>query len=399
MPRSRGVMRSALSLALLLALVSVIPAGAQQAQDKPPLDDRSWALFQRILGMVLRDYVEPRSPQDVIVGALKGAASSAGPECAYVPPEQVAAYQAAKANAVGLPLFVTKETDFARLIATYPGQDASVKAGDALRFMGDQSTYDLSYPQVLAALRGKAGEKVRCIFIKPDTWQSYTVTLERLAPPEPRWVYPVAAGGVLVLPSLEAPFQATLAKAMMATKGPVLVDLRGCADDDARLAFRWAGDLLGKIESPARKTSKGVVREPLAGQGVLAGRPLRVLVDGTTGRAGEVLAVALANAGATLVGAPTFGFAGYFQDFPLENGGLLRLNTAYFLGPDGEALKGHPIAPAIALTFPEAAKAGETYAAALKAPLPKAENGKAAPKEAPKAKSEGPSKHGGGDGR
>ena len=399
MPRSRGAFRAALSLVLLVALLSVIATGAQQAQEKPPLDDRSWALFQRILGMVLRDYVEPKSPQDVIVGALKGAASSAGPECAYVPPDQVADYQAAKANAVSLPLFVTKETDFARLIATYPRQDASVKAGDALRFMGDHSTYDLSYPQVLVALRGKAGEKVRCIFIKPDTWQSYTVTLERLAPPEPRWVHPVAAGGVLVLPCLDAPFQATLAKAMMATKGPVLVDLRGCADDDARLAFRWAGDLLGKVESPARKTSKGVVREPLSGQGVLAGRSLRVLVDGTTGRAGEVLAVALANAGATLVGAPTFGFAGYFQDFPLENGGLLRLNTAYFLGPDGEALKGHPIAPTIALTFPEAAKPEETYAAALKAPLPKAENGKAAPKEAPKAKSDGPSKSGSGDGR
>ncbi len=399
MLRSRGAARVLLVVILFAASLSVPRTAAQQAQEKPPFDDRSWALFQRIMGMVLRDYVEPKSPQDVIVGALKGAASSAGPECAYVPPDQVAAYQAAKANPVGLPLFVTKETDFARLIAAYPGTDAAVKAGDALRFLGDRSTYDLSYPQVLAAIRGKAGEKVRCIFIKPDTWQSYTVTLDRAAPREPRWIHPVAGGGVLALPCLDSPFQASLAKSMMASKGTILVDLRGCADDDARLAFRWAGDLLGKIESPARKGPKGVVREPLSGQGVLAGRTLRVLVDGTTGRAGEVLAVALANAGATLVGAPTFGFAGYFRDFPLENGGLLRLNTAYFLAPDGEALKGHSIAPAISLTLPESGKPEEVYASALKAPLPKAENGKAAPKEAPKGKSDGPSKPGSGDAR
>src|SRR5512140_671273 len=161
MRRSSGVITLTLVFGLLLTVLAAWPAPVQEPQGTPPLDDRSWALFQRIFGMVLRDYVEPKDPQDLIVGALKGAASSAGPECAYVPPDQVPAYQAAKANRVGLPLQVTKESDFARLIATYPGQDAAVKPGDALRFIGDLSTYDLSYPQVLAALRGKEGEKVR----------------------------------------------------------------------------------------------------------------------------------------------------------------------------------------------------------------------------------------------
>jgi len=344
---------------------------AQTPQTKPALDQESWSLFQRIFGMVLRDYVDPKAPQDVVLGALKGAASSAGPECAYIPPEEVPAYRAALAAPASLPLFITKDTDFGQLIAPYPGQDASLKPGDALRFIGDRSTYDLTYPQVLEALRGKDGEKVRCIFLKQEAWQSYSVTLTRQPPTAPRYLSLGEDGSALVLPCLESEMPALVAKSLQAAKGPVLLDLRGCASDDARLAFRWLGTLLGKGDSPPRKGPKGVIREPVSGPGLLAGRTVRILVDGTTGRAGEVVAAGLASAGITLVGSPTLGWAVYSQDFLLENGGLLRLNTAYFLAPDGEPLKGHPIIPSIPLTLSSGLKPEEAYRQALKAKAPK----------------------------
>jgi C-terminal processing protease CtpA/Prc len=85
-----------------------------------------------------------------------------------------------------------------------------------------------------------------------------------------------------------------------------------------------------------------------------------------------VVTAGLASAGITLVGSPTFGWAVYSQDFPLENGGLLRLNTAYFLAPDGEPLKGHPIIPAIPLTLSSGLKPEEAYRQALRAKAPKA---------------------------
>jgi carboxyl-terminal processing protease len=355
-----------------------VAAFGQTGQTKPPLDQASWSLFQRIFGMVLRDYVDPKAPQDVVLGALKGVASSAGPECAYIPPEEVPAYRAALAAPASLPLFITKDTDFGQLIAPYPGQDSSLKPGDALRFIGDRSTYDLTYPQVLEALRGKDGEKVRCIFLKQEAWQSYSVTLTRQPPAVPRYVSLGEDGGALVLPCLESELPAPLAKSLQAAKGPVLVDLRGCGSDDANLAFRWLGTLLGKGDTPPRKGPKGVIREPLSGPGLLAGKTVRALVGGTTGRAGEVVAAGLAAAGITLVGSPTLGWAVYSQDFPLQNGGLLRLNTAYFLAPDGEPLKGHPIVPAIPLVVSGAAKPEETYRQALKAKPPKSDSKHAA---------------------
>ncbi len=248
----------------------------------------------------------------------------------------------------------------------------AIRPGDGLRFIGARSTYDITYPQVMVAMRGAEGEKVRCIFIKQESWQSYTVTLSRQAPAPPRWVPLGNGSGALVLPCLEASMPREVASALHAAKGPVVLDLRGCASGDVPAAFRWVGELLGKGLSPARKGPNGVLRDPLSGPGYLAGRKVRILADETTARGGEVLAVALAGTGATLVGKPTFGWAPFSQDFPLENGGLLRLNTAYFLAPDGESLKGHPIPPAIPLTLPVGTKPEEAYRAALKAQLPAA---------------------------
>jgi|GEM_PF-951130 len=377
---------------LVLSFGLAIAAGAQSAPPKQPLDDASWSLFQRVFGMVLRDYVEPKSPQQVILGALQGAAMSAGPECAYVPPEEVEAYKALAHPGATLPLYVTKYEDFARVLAAFPGQDSTIHPGDPLRFVGNTSTYDLTYPKVLGALRGKEGERVRCIFLKQDAWQSYEVTLTRQMPAEPRFLPLGQSGGALVVPCLEAALPQGVADSVKAFKGPVLVDLRSCASPDLNAAERWAGELLGGAEGPSYKGGQGVKKLALSGRGLLAGRRLRVLVDGTTARGGEIVALALAGAGAILCGSPTFGYAPLVEDFPLDNGGLLRLTTAFFQGPDGEMVKDKPVRPTIPLIVAAEEKPEETYRKALQAPVPPPEKAKGTEKSEKKDKDNDPKK-------
>lgn len=361
---------------ILLSLGLAVAAGAQSTPPKQTLDDASWGLFQRVFGMVLRDYVEPKTSQQVILGALQGAAMSAGPECAYVPPEEVEAYKALTQTGAMLPLYVTKYEDFAHVLAVFPGQDPAIHPGDPLRFIGNTSTYDLTYPKVLEALRGKEREPVRCIFLKQDAWQSYEVALTRQMPAQPQFVSLGKDGGALVVPCLEAALPQGVADSAKASKGPFLVDLRGCASPDLKAAERWAGDLLGGVEGPAYKGAQGAKKLALSGRGILAGRHLRVLVDGTTARGGEVVALALAGAGAVVCGSPTFGYAPLVEDLPLENGGLLRLTTAFFLGPDGEMVKEKPVKPVIALTVAADEKPEQTYRKALQAPVPPPEQNK-----------------------
>ncbi len=312
-----------------------------------PLSTENGSLFNDVFSMIFREYVDPKLPEDVVAGALAGAAESAGPESAYIPPKAVAAYRAMSAPSATLPLYVTKGQDFAKVLAVFPSCDSAVKVGDGLRFIAGKSTFDMTYPEVMEALRGPAGEEAKCVFIKADTWQSYTAALKRRPYPEAGVTEVSGGGAAVLLPSLEAGAPQDFDSKIASIKGPVVVDLRGCASEDMASAFQWAGLLGGDSEGIFLMDQQGKHSNAVRGRGLLKGRPFRVLVDGTTARAGEVLAAALVKTGGVLVGEPTFGWAPEFRDFPLSNGGLLRLLCGYYTEGSGEAIRQKPLKPSI----------------------------------------------------
>jgi len=368
----------------LLAAVTAASAAAQEAPPAPVSPERA-DLFREVFSMVLDEYVDPKSPQEVVRGALAGAARAAGPECAYIPPEDAAAWRAAQAPSALLPVWVSQGEDFARVLATWPGADPKIRPGDFLRFIAGRSTYDMTYPEVLRALRGTEGEEVECIFVKPESWEMYTVRLTRRLPPPPVLTPLPGGAACLALPALGADLPADLAARLQAVKGPVLVDLRGCASGDTVAALRWAGWLAGPSASAVRVLRDRKEPEAVEGPGVLKGRLARVLVDSTTVRGGELLAASLVRSGALLVGSPTIGWSARFEDLPLADGGLLHLATAFYAAPDGEALRSHPLQPAVELSPKEGESPAAFLARALKeAPAPPKAAASAGPAPPPK---------------
>jgi carboxyl-terminal processing protease len=112
----------------------------------------------------------------------------------------------------------------------------------------------------------------------------------------------------------------------------VVLDLRYAGGDDYEAAARAADQflttaqpLLSWGDQSARSTAKS---------GAIT-NPLMVLVNRDTSGAAEALAAVLRNTEAGLViGSPTAGQAYVFQDFPLRNGGQLRIATgAVRVGP------------------------------------------------------------------
>jgi carboxyl-terminal processing protease len=354
--------------ALLLLTTAGLYAAAQA---EGGLDRESRELFDTVFSMVLRDYVDPKSPREVIRGALQGAAQAAGPESAYIPPEEVEAIARKALLPATLPLYATKGEDFARILAPFPGAPEALRPGAILRFVGKMSTYDLTYPQILAAFRGAEGEKVSLTVMDPESWQATEVEVRRVPFPAPS-VLPLPGGAsALVLPALEATLPEKAASALRAGHGPWVVDLRRCASSEAGDISRWAGLLLGPGKGPRfQRTGGKEGRERAEGPGLLSGKAVRVLVDGTTARGGEALASALAGAGALLAGQPTYGTAVRVEEIPLSDGGRLRLATAFYLAPDGKPLKEHPIEPALSLAIPPGEAPEKTYATLLKASAP-----------------------------
>ncbi len=343
----------------LLAAILMSPPGVAQDSEPPEtegteteaesLSPPSARLFQRVFGMVLRDYVEPKNPGLVIRGALDGLAASTGPESAYIPPDLVAAYRALekKSPRFTLPLYLTKGGDFARVIIPFPGQDEKILPSDALRTIDGQSTFDMSYPEILIALNGAEGEPAECTFLKQNEWDTYTVTLKRSLLPKAVWrIRP--GGGVLVLPSLTDSVSKEILDGIKGSD-KILLDLRGCADGNVDSAIAAAGLLLGEGKVTARG-QHGDIERTFSGDGILKDKEVRVLIGATTARGGEILASALKNWDALLLGEETMGWAPLSEEFPLKNEGLLRINTAYFLAPDGEPINNHYIVPDLSIT-------------------------------------------------
>jgi carboxyl-terminal processing protease len=352
-------------LCAALALWILVPAGGTPAPPQPKTDAQAlsedgWALFRRVFSLVLRDYVDPKTSEQVIRGALQGAAAAAGPESAYIPPDRVKPYRDALRATHTLPFYVTKGDDFARVLCPFPDLEKGPESGDFLKSVDGISTYDLTYAEVQILLAGKEGATASCVFLKRDAFETYRLTLPFLPPPPARW-WARPKGGVLALAALSAALPPAVEASLKASKAStVLVDLRSCAQGDTQAALVTAGFLLGKSPGPSSKGQKGEIRHALAGPGLLAGRTIRVLTGSNTARGGEVLARALESAGALVLGETTTGWAPQAELFPLENNGLLRMNTAFFLDRDGKPLKANGLEPRVKLA-PEKDEAREAY--------------------------------------
>ena len=189
---TRGPAWAVAALTAALAFWTLIPAGGtpappQPKADAPALSEDGWALFQRVFSLVLRDYVDPKTSDQVIRGALQGAASAAGPESSYIPPERVKAYREALRATHTLPIYVTKGDDFARVLSVFPDLEKGPEPGDFLKSVGGTSTYDLTYAEVQILLTGKEGTTASCVFLKRDAFETYRLTLPFLPPPPSRW--------------------------------------------------------------------------------------------------------------------------------------------------------------------------------------------------------------------
>ena len=131
-----------------------------------------------------------------------------------------------------------------------------------------------------------------------------------------------------------------------AAKGLVL-DLRFAGGNDYASVVQVA-DLFVKKERPLLDWGKGVVQSKENADAITV--PVGVLVNRRTGGAAEALAAVLRETGAGLIfGSRTEGTAMIAQEYPLKDGGRLRIATAPIQLADGSALSAEGLKPDIAI--------------------------------------------------
>ena len=132
----------------------------------------------------------------------------------------------------------------------------------------------------------------------------------------------------------------------------LILDLRGNPGGRLRSAAEMAELFLEEGRTILTVESRRGVREEfrVTAEEPVFRRPLVVLVDGRSASASEILAGALRDHGrAVLVGARTFGKGSVQSVFGFDGGRGLKLTTARYLLPGGDAINGEGVAPDVAV--------------------------------------------------
>jgi carboxyl-terminal processing protease len=236
-----------------------------------------------------------------------------------------------------------------------PASMAGLRTGDRITAIDGETVDGLSLIQVVKKVRGEQGTQVSLTCYREKGDLMSTVTIVRAK------INVVSVSGETMLDrttgyikvttlSMDTPEELKDALGSLKKKGikRLVLDLRNnpggvlSASIGAAELFLPKGSTIIKTKSRVKDmemTYTSNVREHFKG-------PLAVLVNKGTSGGGEVLAAALRDSGgAVLVGENTYGKGTISSVYPLDDGSALRLTTAYYMTPGGQAIEKMGLAP------------------------------------------------------
>ena len=321
-------------------------------------------IFEDVVSLVLKNYVEPVDISEAMKGAMKGLADGLDPESAYLTPELV---RSRESNDPGGPaeigLDLTRQY-YLRVVSARddsPAAKAGIRAGDFIRAIDNRPTRDMSAYEGERLLRGAVGTTVSLLVIRGNAADPHTVDLvreevtgsdvtSRMADP--------TTGYIRVRQfSADSASQIEQAIDVMTGSGATgyIIDLRGTSRgdlDDGVAAAR----LFVKGATLAIRLGRADEREPIAGEpadGAVTA-PLALLVDSGTAGAAEVFAAAIeGNDRADLIGANTLGRAARQRLVKLPDQSGLWLTYLRYLTPSGDPIHEEGLTPDIDVEQPE----------------------------------------------
>ncbi len=249
-------------------------------------------------------------------------------------------------------VYLDRVEDFIEVVGVVPGSPAAVagiRPGDAVIRVG-LARIEYQRPEAVAAMiDGDSGTMVNVRLAREGGGAPLWVTIAR--GPVPQYSAPSinVDGAIAVLrvhkidATAVAMIRTTVDSAARAGARRVVLDLRGVVEGSLADAVALAGGFLDRgqliVTVRGRAGADSTVyrdQDPTPTVEIA----LVVLVDRGTAGAAEVVAAALQDHDrAVIVGEATFGRGGRQSYYPLPNGSILRLTTAFWVSPSGRVIQ------------------------------------------------------------
>lgn len=318
-------------------------------------------IFDEVLSHIIRDYVDQPDLEKVRIGSLRGLAEGLDPYSAYLTPEQVKQYDP-KTNRAETGLLLSKVGGYAYAVAVLkgsPAEQAGVRSGDFIEYVGKVPSRDLSLYDIEQLLSGQAGTTIDVRILHQGQSRKVSLSRAKLAQPAIESRIEEPGVGYLKLTTLSDGKAADVKSAVsdLVSKGAqkIVLDLRGAANgkvqEGVAVANLFAGSgTLARVLGKGDKETQTFTADPAK---VVFNGPLIVVIDRSTAGPAEIIAAAVRDQKrGDLVGERTFGAGSEQQMFSLSDGGALLMTTAKYAPATGKAFMEEPINPTVKVDRP-----------------------------------------------
>lgn len=323
-------------------------------------------LFNEVLNLVEKNYVEEVDPEVVIRGAINGMMKALDPHSTFMTAEQYEDLKIdTKGTFSGLGIVITIQDDMITVVAPIedkPAFMAGVKAGDKIIKIDGETTKDFTIMDAVHALRGERGTKVTITVIREDEDGSIDFEIVRDLIEIKSVKYRTYYNDIVYIRI--SSFQETTTDELndafkemklkdAALKGIVL-DLRnnpgGLLDQSIKVSDMFLKS--GLIVSSKGREEGSEYTYKANDDGFEPECPVIILINSGTASAAEIVSGALHdNKRAVLLGTQTFGKGSVQTVVPLKDGSALKLTVAKYYTPAGESIQAKGITPDIAVEY------------------------------------------------
>lgn len=370
--RMRAGLVSAICLVCVLSLWGLYTAKPAVALDRQAY--KNLKLFNQVLDMVQKNYVEPVEQKTLIQGAINGMMKSLDPHSSFMTAEMYKELEVETRGSfggIGIEITILKDVlTVVSPIEDTPAFQAGIKAGDQIIKIDGKSTKDINMMEAVSKLRGPKDTKVTLTIMRETLDKPTDIVITRsiikIKSIKAR-MYEDRIGYIRIAAFQEKTVD-DLKKALKDLDGPtqslkgLILDMRNNPGGLLSQAVEISDVFLksGIIVSTRGKAKNLENKFSARDNGDEPACPIVVLVNEGTASAAEIVSGALQdNRRAIIVGTRTFGKGSVQTVIPLEDGSALKLTTAKYYTPSGRSIQAEGIAPDIVIKYQRPAQEKE----------------------------------------
>ncbi len=319
-----------------------------------PLLNKDANATSEILKLIDNNYVDKIAADSVNQSAIENLLAKLDPHSVYIPPADLKAVDEdmnGSFEGIGIQFYMQKDTLVVTgVIGGGPSEQAGIEINDKFISVNDSviAGKKTSNESIIKLIRGKAGSKVKINLIRNNKLISNIVVIRNKIP-----MYSVDASymidntiGYIKINRFSATTYDEFMKGVkkLQTKGmeKLIIDLRDNPGGYLDAATQISDELIaGKKKLVYTKGEHKRSQTYFADKkGVLETQPIAILIDEGSASASEILSGIVQDYDrGTIVGRRSFGKGLVQEQFPLSNGGALRLTVARYYIPSGRSIQ------------------------------------------------------------